>query len=85
MKQSYIKAYKTYKKIKKQELNLFLFKVFKKDNFINIHNLQYKLNVKNCCITTGRARSVNRYFKISRMGLKDMIITQRLHGVRKAS
>lgn len=85
MKRCYIKAYLEYKTHRKKELNLFLIKSLKKDNFLKTSGLTYGLYKRLFCIITGRARSVHFLFKVARMEIKFLMSVQLLQGVRKSN
>jgi small subunit ribosomal protein S14 len=44
-----------------------------------------KTRIKNRCVFTGRGRSVIRYFRMSRLQVRDLYMKGVLHGVRKSS
>jgi ribosomal protein S14 len=44
-----------------------------------------KTRIKNRCVTTGRARGVLRYFKMSRLEVRQLALRGLLYGVRKSS
>ena len=44
-----------------------------------------KTRIKNRCVFTGRGRSVIRYFRLSRLQVRDLYIKGLLYGVRKSS
>lgn len=47
--------------------------------------LSFSVRARNRCVLTGRAGSVSRYFKVSRILLKEMASRGLLVGVRKSS
>lgn len=44
-----------------------------------------KTRIKNRCVFTGRARSTIRFFRMSRLQVRDLYIKGLLYGVRKSS
>ena len=44
-----------------------------------------RTRIKNRCVFTGRARSTIRYFRMSRLQVRDLYIKGLLYGVRKSS
>ena len=53
--------------------------------FLNIKNTSSLTRIKNRCILTGRARSVYRFFKLSRLQLRKWASYGNLPGVSKYS
>ena len=44
-----------------------------------------KVRVRNRCLSTGRARSVSRFFKLSRVSLRELAAFGSLPGVKKST
>jgi ribosomal protein S14 len=44
-----------------------------------------KTRIKNRCVFTGRARSTIRFFRMSRLQVRDLYVKGLLYGVRKSS
>lgn len=84
-----------FEKYEKQRLCL---KALSKDNRLPLSlRLLYKLKlqmfkknssktrIKNRCVFTGRARSTIRFFRMSRLQVRDLYVKGLLYGVRKSS
>jgi ribosomal protein S14 len=54
-------------------------------NLLNYTKDVSKSRIKNRCVITGRARSVVRDFKMSRIQIRELSLRGTLYGVRKAS
>lgn len=83
----YKKKSKALKSINKNELNILVKKLikikFKKQTFsINFKN---KVSKKNFCLETGHNRSVNSFYYLSRMSLKEQFRKSLVNGLRKIS
>jgi ribosomal protein S14 len=53
---------------------------------LNLYNKNSsKTRIKNRCVTTGRARGVIRYFRMSRLEVRQLALKGFLNGLRKAS
>jgi small subunit ribosomal protein S14 len=50
-----------------------------------LNNLPGKYRIKNRCILTGRARSIYRHFKLSRIMIKELSAYGLLPGIQKSS
>jgi small subunit ribosomal protein S14 len=61
------------------------FRLFYKIKFQAFIRNSSKTRIKNRCIFTGRARSVIRHFRMSRLQVRDLYIKGLLYGVRKSS
>lgn len=68
------------KRIKK--LNRFLFRLKLSDFFKK--NMS-KTRIKNRCLFTGRGRSTFRYFRMSRLHIRELGLRGLLYGIRKSS
>lgn len=68
--------------------NLSLSKELRKKAFNNLMKMPRNSSitrVRNRCVVTSRARSIYRYFKMSRLVFRQLALEGKLPGVRKAS